>query len=163
MKERKRGVNIVQEIDRHQTEQLKQLEELSIRIDSELKERLIASREEIKALTARIAAEMNDQALIAAHPDKLYLLDQLSKIQASLLETLPEMKKNLEEEKNDKSELRSKLEDFREKLKYASALNCSGTFHKISERGSYRIVTGKQPTELPKPYDTNPTSPQPPK
>lgn len=129
------------------------LEELAMRVDEQLRGQLEASRQEIIALTERVAKELSDAPLIEANEEKMALLVQLREIRDGLKESVSEMKRNLEDEKKEKTELLERLKYFREVLKRTSALNCSGAFYQMSERGSYRIVTGHNPKPSTSKYD----------
>lgn len=143
MRQRRQGVDIEANVNAQTRAQYESLQERAKEIVSVTLPRLNESREQINALTERAVAVLTDAQLLAANAQKLERLAALKTIQKNLSDAVPEMKKNLEDEKKEKAHLNQKLEEFRQKLKQTSSLNCLGVLDQISERGSYRIATGR--------------------
>lgn len=146
MKQRQSGINLEDQISQLVIHQVKCLEERTEEIASVLLPRLEQSQQQIAALTEKTIKTMGDESLYAANQEKLKQIDALRVIKKDLEDALPAIQKSLENEKQEKAALLKNLEEFREVLKNASALNCHAALHLLGERGSYRIANGKNPT-----------------
>jgi DNA repair exonuclease SbcCD ATPase subunit len=145
MKRRQSGIKLENEMSQLVIRQVKSLEERTEEIASVLLPRLEQSQQQIAALTEKTIKTMGDESLFAANQEKLKQIETLRAIKKDLEDALPEMQKSLENEKQEKAALLKNLEEFREVLKNASALNCHAALHQLSERGSYRIANEKNP------------------